>query len=94
MVYGTDQRVGHQFWYDPEVSRAVVSGGASFAVVTGQSIDLPAELKDLDVQVVVAPNAVGDAYAIVVRPDRYVATVASNENELREFATTVLSDVR
>ena len=94
LVYGNDERVGHQFWFHPDVSAAVVHNGASLVVVCAEAIDLPDELVRLDAHVVVAPSAVGDAYAIVVRPDRYVAAVVRDARELQKFATTVMSDVR
>lgn len=94
LVYGDDERVGHQFWFHPDVSIATVHKGASLVVVSGEEIVLPQELINLEAQAVIAPNAVGDAYAIVVRPDRYVAAVLHNAHELQIFATTVMSDVR
>jgi 3-(3-hydroxy-phenyl)propionate hydroxylase len=94
LVYGDDERVGHQFWFHPDVSAAVVHNGASLVVVSSQEIELPKELHQLEAQVVVAPNAVGSTYAIVVRPDRYVAAVLKDAQELQMFATTVMSDVR
>jgi 3-(3-hydroxy-phenyl)propionate hydroxylase len=94
LVYGDDERVGHQFWFHPEVSAAAVSNGASLVVVSGQNIELPEELVQLEAQIVVAPTAVGDAYAIVVRPDRYVAAVLADAQGLQKFATTVMNDVR
>lgn len=86
MVVGDDQRVGRQFWFQPEVSRAVTRKGASFAVVASGDIELPRELVDLDARVVVSPQAVGDAYAIVVRPDRFVAAVARDASELEQHS--------
>ncbi len=94
LVYGNDERVGHQFWFHPEVSTAAVFNGASLVVVAEQDIELPEELVQLEAQIVVAPTAVGDAYAIVVRPDRYVAAVLADAQGLQKFATTVLNDVR
>ena len=82
MVSGDDPRVGHQFWFVPEVSAAVRRDGASFAVVTAAPVDLPAELSALGAVNVVAAQAVGDSYAVVVRPDRYVAAVAGSAAEL------------
>lgn len=94
LVYGTNQRVGHQFWYHPEVSAAVVKNGASLVVVTREHVSLPDELQQLEAQLVVAPESTGDAFAIVVRPDRYVAAVIDDEKELQHFATTFVNDVR
>ena len=82
MVSGDDPRVGHQFWFVPEVSAAVRRDGASFAVVTAAPVDLPAELSALGAVNVVAAQAVGDSYAVVVRPDRYVSAVAGSAAEL------------
>ena len=94
LVYGDDPRVGHQFWYHPDVSAAVVSDGASVAIVASKDVELPKELAELGARVVVAPEALTDAFAIVVRPDRYVAAVVHNEEELAAFATTLAADVR
>lgn len=93
VVAGDDPRVGHQFWHHPDVSTAVRTDGASFAVVTSEPIDVPRPLVDLGAVTVVAPEAVTDAYAIVVRPDRYVAAVAKDSAELAELAATLASRV-
>ena len=89
VVCGEDPRVGHQFWYHPEVSKAVSTNGASFAVVSTAPLELPNALQQLHAINVVAPEAVGDAHAIVVRPDRYVAGVANDSAELRKIAETI-----
>ncbi len=86
MVTGDDPRVGRQFWFHAGVSHAVTSNGASFAVVTRSEIGLPTGLQRFGARVVVAPEAVGDAHAIVVRPDRYVAAVASDADDLENCA--------
>lgn len=91
VVAGDDPRVGHQFWYHPEVSLRVRENGASFVVVAQGNIELPASLKSIAAPVVVAPQAVQDAYAIVVRPDRYVAAVAASAGELAECAQALAS---
>lgn len=82
IVTGDDPRVGHQFWFHPQVSEGVRRNGASVVVVAASEIELPVSLQSLDVQVVVAPEAVADTYAVVVRPDRYVAAVANSHDEL------------
>ena len=89
VVVGDDPRVGHQFWFHPEVSKAVTVDGASFAVVVSKDLTLPKELQALGAIVVVAPEALSGDYAVVVRPDRYVAAVARNENELQSIAATL-----
>ena len=94
LVYGTNPRVGHQFWYHPDVSAAVVKNGASMVVVARHHVQLPTELEQVHTQLVVAPESTGDAFAIVVRPDRYVSAVIENEDDLRHFATTFVNDVR
>ena len=86
IVVGDDPRVGHQFWYHPEVSAGVRKNGASFVVVASSHIELPTELQKLKAEVVVSPEAVNDSYAIVVRPDRYVAAVATSAEELATTA--------
>lgn len=94
IVFGDDTRVGHQFWYHTEVSRAVRASGASFAVVTSAPIDLPSELQQLGASVVVAPESVQDAYAVVVRPDRYVALVARTAEDLASGASKIVNLLR
>lgn len=89
VVCGEDPRVGHQFWYHPEVSKAVSTNGASFAVVSTAPLELPNALQQLHAINVVASEAVGDAHAIVVRPDRYVAGVAMNHSELTGIAEAI-----
>ena len=86
IVVGDDTRVGHQFWYHPAVSAAVRVNGASFVVVTASEIDLPESLQALEAQKVLAPEALNGAYAIVIRPDRYVAAVATSANELESIS--------
>ena len=86
LVMGNDPRVGHQFWYHPEVSRAVRTNGASFAVVTAAPLSMPESLASIGTVNVVAPEALGDAFAVVVRPDRYVAAVATSNDEFEGLA--------
>ena len=88
-VAGNDPRVGHQFWYHPDVSRAVHTNGASIAVVSHEEISLPEVFQNWGAVSVVAPESVQGAYAIVVRPDSYVAGVAMNAEELEMIATTL-----
>ena len=94
VVCGEDPRVGHQFWFHPEVSKAVSTNGASFAVVSTAPLELPNALQQLHAINVVAPEAVGDAHAIVVRPDRYVAGVANDAAELTKIAETIATRSR
>ena len=93
VVAGEDPRVGHQFWHHLAVSTAVRTDGASFVVVANGPVEMPRPLADLGAVVVVAPEAVTDAHAIVVRPDRYVAAVAKDPAELETLATTLASRV-
>ena len=86
IVAGDDPRVGHQFWYHPEVSCALRADGASFVVVAADEIAMPGELARIGAQLVVAPDAVPGSYAVVVRPDRYVAAVASGADDLAAHA--------
>jgi len=92
-VTGTDPRVGHQFWFNDKVSKGVRENFASLVVVSRDSIDLPNELKTCNAINVVAPESMGDDYAIVIRPDRYVAAVAKNADELQSAATILFSNV-
>ena len=91
VVTGDDPRVGHQFWFHPEVSRAVRTNGASFAVVTAEPVEVPAPLAAWGAVNVVAPESLGDAHAIVVRPDRYVAAVADGPDRLASDAAVLTS---
>jgi len=93
IVVGADPRVGHQFWYHPSVSEAVQRDGASFALVTAAPIDIPSAFGVVPVVNVVAPETLGDAFAIVVRPDRYVAAVARDMAELIQCAANLATYV-
>ena len=93
IVVGTDPRVGHQFWFHPEVSKAVRTDSASFVLVTATAVDIPASFGAVPIVNVVAPETLGDAFAIVVRPDRYVAAVASDMAELIQCAANLATYV-
>jgi 3-(3-hydroxy-phenyl)propionate hydroxylase len=93
IVVGTDPRVGHQFWFHPEVSKAVRTDSASFVLVTAAALDIPASFGVVPIVNVVAPETLGDAFAIVVRPDRYVAAVASDMAELIQCAANLATYV-
>ena len=93
IVTGSDERVGHQFWYHPAVSQAVQHNGASFALVTAEPMEIPVDFALIPVVNVVAPDTLGGAFAIVVRPDRYVAAVANNITELSASAAILASYV-
>lgn len=93
VLTGDDARIGHQFWFDADVSRAVVADGASFVVVATTHIEVPKPLINLGARLVVSPRATQGEYAIVVRPDRYVAAVATNADELAQCATILSSYV-
>ena len=93
ILVGDDARVGHQFWYHPEVSKAVQRDGASFVLVTAAPVDIPVSFGVVPVVNVVAPETLGGAFAIVVRPDRYVAAVASDVTELNECAANLATYV-
>jgi 3-(3-hydroxy-phenyl)propionate hydroxylase len=85
-VTGDDPRVGHQFWHRAAVSAALRSNSASLAVVAREHIVLPVELTQMGAVVVVDADAVGDDYAIIVRPDRYVAAVTTSADDLATSA--------
>jgi 3-(3-hydroxy-phenyl)propionate hydroxylase len=93
IVIGVDARVGHQFWFHPEVSKAVLTNGASFVLVTAAPVDIPTSFGVVPIVNVVAPETLGDAFAIVVRPDRYVAAVASDMAELNQCAANLATYV-
>ena len=93
MITGDDPKIGHQFWFDADVSHAVVAGGASFVVVSSKQIAIPKELIDLGAQLVVSSTATQGTYAIIVRPDRYVAAIANDANELAQCAAILHSYV-
>ena len=61
----------------------MTSDGACIAVVSDGPIELPPGLARLGARNVVSPGATGGSYAVVVRPDRYVAAVASSAAELQ-----------
>ena len=94
IVLGDDPRVGHQFWFRPEVSDAVRQDGASFALVTAEPMDIPSTVSGFPIVNIVAPETLGDDFAIVVRPDRYVAAVAHTVADVEPVLTTLLSYVR
>jgi len=89
VVVPGDPRVGHQFWFHPGVSDAVRTDGASFAVVTNEPVKMPATLAALGAHNVVAPAATGGTFAVVVRPDRYVAAVAGDEADLERASAEI-----
>ncbi|MEY3506400.1 MAG: hypothetical protein RI898_1153, partial [Actinomycetota bacterium] len=91
---GDDPRVGHQFWFHPEVSRAVRRDGGSFALVTAEPMDIPSTAFGFPIVNVVAPETLGDSFAIVVRPDRYVAAVADTVADVEAILATLLTYVR
>jgi 3-(3-hydroxy-phenyl)propionate hydroxylase len=93
IVIGDDARVGHQFWFHPDVSKAVRTGGASFVLVTAVPVEIPPVFASIPVINVVAPETLGDAFAIMVRPDRYVAAVASDTTELIHCAANLATYV-
>jgi hypothetical protein len=93
IVVGADARVGHQFWFHPEVSKGVRTDGASFVLVTAAPVDIPAAFGAVPIVNVVAPETLGDAFAIVVRPDRYVAAVACDVAELDQCAANLATYV-
>lgn len=93
MVIGDDARVGHQFWFHPEVSKAVQRDGASFVLVTATAVNIPPAFGAIPVANVVAPEMLGGAFAIVVRPDRYVAAVAGDVAELNQCAANLATYV-
>ncbi len=94
IVLGDDPRVGHQFWFHPEVSRAVRQDGGSFALVTAEPMDIPSTASGFPIVNVVAPETLGESFAIVVRPDRYVAAVANTVDDVEAILATLLSYVR
>ena len=94
IVLGDDPRVGHQFWFHPEVSDAVRQDGASFVLVTAKPMDIPSIVSGFPIVNVVAPETLGESFAIVVRPDRYVAAVANTAADVEPILATLLSYVR
>ena len=91
LVVAGDPRVGHQFWAQPEVSRMAVSDGGSFVVVSGAAVELPEELRRIRAKSLVDPSACTDAFAILVRPDLYVAAVASDADDLKRCASALFA---
>lgn len=93
IVMGDDARVGHQFWFHPDVSKAVRTNSASFVLVTASAVVIPLAFASIPVINVVAPETLGVAFAIVVRPDRYVAAVAGDLAELNQCAANLATYV-
>lgn len=77
-----DPRVGHQFWWRPGVSGALCADHTTFVVVTNEPVELAGTTHGVPAVNVVDPGATGGSFAVVVRPDRYVAAVVGNEQEL------------
>lgn len=86
MITGNDPRVGHPMSHHPHFRGESTFCSGRFAVVTQVPCVLPAGLMALDPVHTVVPEVLGDSFAMVVRPDRYVAAVASTETELGELA--------
>ena len=61
--------------------------------MTAAPVDIPVSFGVVPVVNVVAPETLGGAFAIVVRPDRYVAAVASDVTELNECAANLATYV-
>ena len=75
------------------MSKAVRTGGASFVLVTAAVLEIPSVFASIPVINVVAPETLGDAFAIVVRPDRYVAAVAGDMAEQNQCAAILATYV-
>jgi 3-(3-hydroxy-phenyl)propionate hydroxylase len=94
VVVPGDPRVGHQFWWRPAVTAALAADPASFVVVTNEPFD-PAVIRGpIPAVNVVDPEATGGSFAVVVRPDRYVATVAVDSKRLEDAFTILASRMR
>ena len=94
VVYGDHPRVGHLSKFHPATSAAAIANGASFTVVTSDRRELPEAYQSF-FNNVDASELLDDAYAIVLRPDRYIAAVAKNQNELQQalrHISTCLAD--
>jgi hypothetical protein len=94
MVVPGDPRVGHQFWWRPAVSDALRADPTRFVVVTNEPLDVVALAHGIPVVNVVDPDATGGSFAVVVRPDRYVAAVADSHSGLVEAAGTLVAHAR
>jgi 3-(3-hydroxy-phenyl)propionate hydroxylase len=94
MVVPGDPRVGHQFWWRPAVSDALRADPTTFVVVTNEPLDVVALAHGIPVVNVVDPDATGGSFAVVVRPDRYVAAVAHSHPDLVEAAGTLVAHAR
>ena len=88
LVHGADHRVGR-------VSRLVREdhgiGPGRFVVVTGNGTGLPDEATPLRAVHLTKPDLLDGDHAMVVRPDDYVAAVATNHEELRHSLVTLAS---
>ena len=94
VVVPSDPRVGHQFWWRPDVSAALRTDCTTFVVVTNGSVDLSGGAHGIPLANVVDPEATGGSFAVVVRPDRYVAAVAADEQELNDALASLVAVMR
>jgi len=94
VVVPSDPRVGHQFWWRPDVSAALRTDCTTFVVVTNGPVDLSDGEHGIPLANVVDPEATGGSFAVVVRPDRYVAAVAADEQELNDALASLVAVMR
>ncbi|MFM9084627.1 MAG: hypothetical protein ACKOQ7_12265, partial [Actinomycetota bacterium] len=87
-------RVGHQFWWRPDVSAALRADCTTFVVVTNGPVDVSGGVHGIPLVNVVDPEATGGSFAVVVRPDRYVAAVAADEQELNDALASLVAVMR
>jgi 3-(3-hydroxy-phenyl)propionate hydroxylase len=94
VVHG-DPRAGRQFWHHVGVEQASVRRGGSFVVVAGSDdAAVPPSLGALPTELVVAPEAANGAFAVVVRPDLFVAGVAVDQGGLDAIGRAIASRAR
>jgi 3-(3-hydroxy-phenyl)propionate hydroxylase len=94
VVVPGDERVGHPFPWRPAVSDAVRTNGASFVVVTASAADVAAVAHGIPAVNVVDAEATAGSYAVVIRPDRYVAAVAADADQLDAAFAAMVAAMR
>ncbi len=87
--------VGHPLKFCPEIVTALDANTPTFAIVSRDAVRVPDSFAGLRVVQVRAEPAVTDGHhAVIVRPDRYVAAVVTDPNDLEQAARTLTGALR
>jgi 3-(3-hydroxy-phenyl)propionate hydroxylase len=87
--------VGHPLKFCPEIVTALDANTPTFAIVSRDAVRVPDSFAGLRVVQVRAEPAVTDGHhAVIVRPDRYVAAVVTDPNDLEQAARTLTEALR